>query len=318
MRRVDLNLLYVLRELLKEPNTTKVGEKLGLTQSAVSASLNRLRWAFKDDLFVRSGRAMVATKKAESLVEPVNEIIHKIESLVEEVVFEPQKMHRSFMISATDYASLKIVRPLFREILEEAPNISVRNDSYLPDTMARVRSGHIDLLIAPHVEESENTLSTHFLYQEHWVALVWEKNKLYGKSISAEELKSAKCFSYVPEGHGGWRMATEQVNEKIGQKIQVVGEFSSFVMLLNALSTTDAICFVPYRLVPHLPFDNEFRRINLPFALEPFDVSMMWSPSFNQDQEHQWLRTKLIKCFERWEQNMIKYGSLSSRDSTQE
>ena len=64
MRRVDLNLLYVLRELLKDPNTTKVAEKLNLTQSAVSAALGRLRWAFQDDLFVRSGRAMAPTRRA--------------------------------------------------------------------------------------------------------------------------------------------------------------------------------------------------------------------------------------------------------------
>jgi DNA-binding transcriptional LysR family regulator len=308
MRRVDLNLLYVLRELLKEPNTTKVGDKLGLTQSAISASLSRLRWAFKDDLFVRSGRAMVPTKKADSLAEPVNEIIEKIESLVEDVVFEPQKMTRSFILSATDYAALKIVRPLFRELLDEAPNSSIRNDAYLPDTMARVRSGHIDLLIAPLVEASVVVLSSHYLYREHWSAVVWSKNSLYGDSVTEQELADASYFSYVPEGHIGWRMATEQLTDKLEKKMKVVGEFSSYLMLLNAMSSTNAICFVPNRLLHHVPFSAEFRTLKIPFELESFDVGMMWSPTFDQNSEHQWLRKKLIECYERWEQNMIKYG----------
>jgi len=73
-----------------------VAEKLNLTQSAVSASLGRLRWAFQDDLFVRSGRAMAPTRRAETLLEPVEEIIRRIESLVEEVHFEPEKLQRIF------------------------------------------------------------------------------------------------------------------------------------------------------------------------------------------------------------------------------
>ena len=57
----DLNLLRVLDAMLREPNMTRVGERIGLSQPAVSAALSRLRHTLGDPLFVREGNRMVAT-----------------------------------------------------------------------------------------------------------------------------------------------------------------------------------------------------------------------------------------------------------------
>ena len=64
LRRVDMNLLVLFEALMIERNLTRVGEKLFITQSTVSAALARLRELFDDPLLIRSGRAMEPTPRA--------------------------------------------------------------------------------------------------------------------------------------------------------------------------------------------------------------------------------------------------------------
>ena len=52
---LDLNLVVALRALLEERNVTRAGQRVGLSQPAMSAALSRLRRHFDDDLLARVG-----------------------------------------------------------------------------------------------------------------------------------------------------------------------------------------------------------------------------------------------------------------------
>ncbi len=78
LRRLDLNLLFVLDALLEEPTITRAAQRLQLSQPTVSASLAKLRDVFSDELFVRSHGTMNATPLAMSLREPVSNVLRLI------------------------------------------------------------------------------------------------------------------------------------------------------------------------------------------------------------------------------------------------
>src|SRR5690349_16906865 len=69
--RLDLNLLRVLEALLAERHVTRAAARLGLTQSAVSNALRRLRAAFGDELFQRTPAGMEPAALARELAGPV-------------------------------------------------------------------------------------------------------------------------------------------------------------------------------------------------------------------------------------------------------
>src|SRR6516164_4954668 len=58
---LDLNLLRVFDALIEEHSVTRAGERLGLSQSAISHALNRLRYVLNDELFVRMPDGMPPT-----------------------------------------------------------------------------------------------------------------------------------------------------------------------------------------------------------------------------------------------------------------
>ncbi|MEM1112940.1 MAG: LysR substrate-binding domain-containing protein [Pseudomonadota bacterium] len=293
MRRVDLNLLYILRELLKEPNTTKVGERLGLTQSAVSASLGRLRWAFKDDLFVRSGRTLVPTRRAESLLDPVEHVIQCIEALVEEVRFEPENLQRNFTVASADFLIEQFAHGVIAELSAEAPNTRAIFSHFLPDTHERMRSGHLDLMISS-LPVSVNTLDTESLrtqviYQDRLVIAVRASSERYGDSVTIDELNSASFVDFNPAIGTAYGSTTQRVAAEGGFKGKIVGEFTSLVTLLRSLRSADVLALVPRHLI-HLMGENDVRVIEMPFERAPFDVAMIWNRSFDHDPEHQWFR----------------------------
>lgn len=300
MRRVDLNLLYILRELLKEPNTTKVGEKLGLTQSAVSASLGRLRWAFQDELFVRSGRAMAPTRKAEGLLEPVEDIIQRIENLIEDVHFEPEKLQRNFTLATSDFLLQRVAGPIIAQIHPVAPQTRVIFMPFAVDTRDRVRSGHLDLMIAPSIGGFGETeqVSTQALYTDHLVAAVWSGSDKYDDSITEQQLLDATHLDFNPGMMGGWRSTTQAFLEQQDFRLKTIAEFTSFTALLYALQYSDVITIMPKKLVEFLGEDAEVKPLELPYDMPEFEVGLFWNRSFDNDPEHQWFREMVDKALE--------------------
>ncbi|MDQ1654773.1 MAG: hypothetical protein QOI35_3973 [Cryptosporangiaceae bacterium] len=149
LNRVDLNLLVALDALLAERNVTRAGKRLSLSQPAMSAALARLRKMFDDPLLVRNGRRLRPTPLAESLVQPIREILTLIEeTLSDRPAFDPATDSRTFSIAAGEHASIVLIRPLYEVLAKEAPHVrlSVRPaDGRQSGLLAR---GDVDLVLA--------------------------------------------------------------------------------------------------------------------------------------------------------------------------
>ncbi|MFT4306253.1 MAG: LysR family transcriptional regulator [Microbacterium sp.] len=125
-RKLDFNLIVVLDALLSERNLTRAGERVGMTQPAVSGALARLREIFDDPLLEREGRGFVLTPRAESLIpviaESMNEVARVFDVLPE---FDPAVSARTFEVAASDYVLSEITSPLLRLLERDAPHTRV-------------------------------------------------------------------------------------------------------------------------------------------------------------------------------------------------
>ena len=102
----DLNLLLVFQALMAERHATRAGQRIGLSQPAVSAALSRLRSIFDDDLFVRQSGVMAPTPRALSLSQPISEALQRVEAaLASSPSFDPATMRRDFTVRGVDYFS---------------------------------------------------------------------------------------------------------------------------------------------------------------------------------------------------------------------
>src|SRR5262245_5305761 len=95
IRSVDLNLLVALDALLTERNVTRAAGRLALSQSALSATLGRLRALFTDTLLLRTAGGMLPTSKGLELAAPVKQLVADVGRLVQQAgAFDPATARR--------------------------------------------------------------------------------------------------------------------------------------------------------------------------------------------------------------------------------
>src|SRR5690242_10647681 len=137
----DLNLLLPLKVLLEEGNVTRAGQRLDLSQPAMSAALARLRRRFDDELLVRAGRDYELTPYARDLLPEVQHAVRLMgRALHLEDEFDPASTDRSFRLAMSDYAIAVTHQALVRLISAEAPGVHLVIEHLGPDVRGSDRA----------------------------------------------------------------------------------------------------------------------------------------------------------------------------------
>jgi DNA-binding transcriptional LysR family regulator len=188
---LDLNLLVALNILLAEKNITRAAERLNLTQSSTSNALARLRAYFDDDLLVMSGRRMVLTPRAEGLVEPVREVLIRIESTIAAPpVFDPAREDRRFTLLVSDYTSAVFVPRLVDRLYREAPGVRLDLRAHSDNPAELLDRGEVDLLVIPLQYVAPNHPAD-LLYEEDFVCVTWSGNTRIREQLSFDDYMAA-------------------------------------------------------------------------------------------------------------------------------
>ena len=142
--------LKVLDALLREGSTIRAGQRIGLSQPAVSAALGRLRAALDDPLLVRDGQALRPTEFALTLVAPVRQLLEDTSRLLAQPTFDPSASTETFRIAAPDFFTKVLLPGLMSRLERKAPGVTLRyTDAIGIGAVNDLREGRLDLLLMP-------------------------------------------------------------------------------------------------------------------------------------------------------------------------
>jgi DNA-binding transcriptional LysR family regulator len=144
---LDLNLLRVFDVMLEERSVTRAGSRLGLSQSAVSHALGRLRYALGDELFVRGPSGMTPTPRAIEMGPLVHAALVQLQAAIAPADFSPATSERRFVMVAGAYACAVLAPPLVSRLAAEAPLVELAIDQYTADVFDRLDSHRVDFII---------------------------------------------------------------------------------------------------------------------------------------------------------------------------
>lgn len=296
LEEIDLNLLVVFNQLLIEQRVSRVAEKLGVSQPAVSNALSRLRKLLGDELFLRTSRGMVPTPFAEQLAESVTYALDMLHgALNQRMAFDAGTCVRSFTIGMTDIGEIVFLPALLERLAREAPGVTlntVRNAAVnLNDEMG---AGHVDLAIGL-LPQLKAGFFQRRLFRQRYVCVFRLGHALAKKRITLEAFSRAEHVVVVSPGTGHGKV--EDLLQRSGIQRQVRLTVPHFVPLGHILGSTDLVATVPQRLAEKMagPFGLGFR--DHPAALPEVPINLFWHARYHKDPANQWLRSVVVSLF---------------------
>jgi DNA-binding transcriptional LysR family regulator len=182
---IDLNLLVVLRALLNERHVTRAASQVGLSQSATSHALSRLRELYGDPLLVRSGRALALTPRAQRLLPaPERGLSDLTATVAVEPAFQPRTARRRFRVGMADYAQAFLLGALLRALEREAPGLDLAVLNF-PNLEELTISGDIELAL--HLTGmTRSSLASEALFEDDFVCMVRRGHPLVKSRLRLE------------------------------------------------------------------------------------------------------------------------------------
>lgn len=287
MDKPDLNLLFTLEAVLTEGSVAGAARRLGLSPSAMSRAVARLRETTGDPLMVRAGRGLVPTPRALELRDSISALVRQAESaLLPSGLLDPARLERTFRIRASQGFVENFGNALITGLNEEAPGVKL---CFLEKTLrdsGSLRDGLIDLETGVIGESTGPEIRATALFKDSFIGVVRK-----GHSISKGKVTPAK---FVRARHinisrrGLERGPVDEELERRGLERNVVAVVGGFATAISLVQAADLLAVVPERQTGNLR--KGLHSFALPFPIKGVTVSMLWHPRMDADPGHRWLR----------------------------
>jgi DNA-binding transcriptional LysR family regulator len=294
MKTPDLNFLYILQALYEERSVSRAGDKLGLTQPAVSHALGRLRDTFKDDLFVRAGATMAPTPVGERMALASGRILAMIQQEIWEAqTFDPASTSRTFSICMSDMGVFALLPPLLSALAAEAPNATLK-PIQLPSVQLApaLEDGEIDLAIG-YLGTLGQNLYQQTLFHRQLVGIVRASNAEVKEEMTLRRFIDSKHV--VADTLALTNKLLEKELRQHGSRLKVGVHVPYLLGVPSVVATSDFIAAVPSELAELFSRFADIRVFALPVDIPPLTVKQFWHARHHNDAGHRWLRNLIAR-----------------------
>jgi len=284
----DLNLLLTLDALLTEGSVAGAARRLRLSPSAMSRSLARLREATGDPLLVRAGRGLVASPRALELRERIGPLVQEAQAALRPAdALKLDRLDREFTLRTREGFVENFGAALLARIAAEAPGVRLRFVPKPDRDSGPLRDGSVDLETGVIGSPTAPELRAHALFRDRFVAVVRKGHALASGKLTAKRYAASRHVAISRRGTAEGPVDEALSALDLARDIAVtVAGFSEALALARG---TDLIATVPERHTTHLR--DGFQSFELPVAVAPFTVSLLWHPRMDGDAGHRWLRS---------------------------
>jgi len=295
LSEIDLGLLLALEALLSERNVTRAAAKLGMSQSALSARLHRLRQVFGDQLFVAAsnGRGMVPTIRAMDLEAELEYVLAKLRRMVEgPMKFDPARSKRTFTIAIQESPAAILAPGLISQVVSSAQGARMAFVHPPPDVFDRLERGEIDILVTNQDRASGDLLRRPLVKDGFLTA----QRKGHPRGTGELDISTFCALDHVlvSTDGGGFTGLIDELLAAMGRKRRIAISLQNYSLVPLILKHTDCICTLTRRFLKQ--FANELDLVQPPIDLPPTTLFALWHSRARQDSGHRWLREALFRA----------------------
>ncbi|MBY6161551.1 LysR family transcriptional regulator [Mameliella alba] len=294
----DLNLLKVLDALFREGSTTRAGDRLGLSQSAVSSALTRLRHALGDPLFVRQGNRLVATEFAEGLRHSLPQELERLEALLSPPgAFDPSTAQGGFKIAATDFMAEMLMPRLGALLNAKAPGLTAQLVDLVPyDYLDSLERYDADLALIPD-RDLPAWISREPLFRSSFVVVARAGNPgiqglTPGEVMPFERFCALHHVIFSPEGN--LSAMGDAALAKVGRSRKVAMTVPVFSGVCRVVSGSDLIALLPEQLARTVEVAYGLQLFQPPMRIDPALIVGIWHKRADRSPMAAWMRDQIF------------------------
>jgi DNA-binding transcriptional LysR family regulator len=307
---LDLNLLRVFDALAEEGSVTRAGARLGLTQSAISHALGRLRYALQDELFVRGPDGMRPTARAQEIAPRLREGLHRLQLALAPMVFDPAEARRRFIIAASGYVCTVLMPSVIAELRQSAPGLELSLQSPGRALGEDLQTGRTDLALGA-FGRVDGRFERETLFQETRVWVLRAGHPAARTPLSVESLAGIPhvVLGSAEEEH----VVDGRIQEGGVERRVIMDDRGAFEDALAAsgwrrtpgvtvqdsqsamaiVSQSDMAALVPRRTAAAFAEHFGLALFDPPYPVESLTVEALWRRDLSDSPALDWLRGRL-------------------------
>jgi DNA-binding transcriptional LysR family regulator len=282
---IDFAALRTLSEVKARGSFTGAAEALNLNQSTISYTMERLRRAFNDPLFVRQGGGIVATEKCQDLLRSAKDILSEVEALAAPSTFDPATADVEVTVTMNYLVRMTFFDHVVRRLRKEAPKIQLMTRSGFSVEQS-LFDGEVDIALAP-FGFAPSSVPSEAVLRDHMVAVV-DKQHPFAKTAPDRD-------AYLNAAHIGFHLASnyktfrERMMDDLGVTPNQPYSTTDASDVGRVLPGTDLVATVPSRVARLLSEQYGLAGVRCPLDLK-IEVHMFWAPRSETSPLNAWLR----------------------------
>jgi DNA-binding transcriptional LysR family regulator len=301
LRSLDLNLLIVFDAVVETRSITAAAERVGLSQSAVSHAIGRLRESLGDQLFVRSRHGLTPTPGAQKLLPSVKQALELLEAALSEPrTFEPGRSAQAFRIAIPHPLGPFIALRLQEVMASRAPRIRLGFDTRtlpidLPDDL---REGRIDLAI-DWLPAGELDFVNQPLFNDRLMLLIRDGHPSFTPKPSVAWLQAQRFVAIHDRAPPSAR--PEAVRRLLDYARWTIAlRVSEFLEIPTVVAATNLVGIFPGSGASVIARLRELRMLELPIELPKVPILLTWHSARRKELAHTWLRRTVHEVIRRF------------------
>lgn len=296
LRRLDLTVLLVFLAMLRHRKAVAVATEMGLTQSAISHSLARLRTAFDDPLFLRRPHGMEPTAVALALEPAIRSAVETLDKALRPArPFEPASAEGTVRIAAYDNEIVTMVPQLLTRLGAVAPGLRLAVHALgRKSALAALDNGEVDVATG-FFWDLPGTVNAVELYQQGYRVVARRHHPMVGDTIDFDTY--LQCRHLVVSPSGDLTGIVDDVLAAQGHARTVCAALPLFMPALETVATSDLLATLPARLVDRYATRFDLEVFDPPLELRPISISAVVHRRNEASPLHTWLIGQLRELF---------------------
>ncbi|WP_072459226.1 LysR family transcriptional regulator [Pseudomonas sp. NFACC49-2] len=293
---IDLNLLKTFEALHDESSASRAALRLGVTQSAISAALRRLRSLYDDQLFVRTGRGLAPTLRADQLKPVISDALNKCRQSL--AMIDPDASHyqgRSVIVGLSDDFEIAYGRRLIEEVAQRAPGLRLIFRQTHSQIVGRdLMERHFDLAITAG-GFAQRLLSRRVLGEGDYACLIDQASLKEGQAHLA--LESFVAREHLLVSSGGFIGITDEGLAGLGLSRRVCASTTHFAALPFLLRGSQAVATIPAHAARAIASLSGLALLPCPLALPRYPIELGWRTHAQMDPAVIKVREAILATF---------------------